>query len=49
LQKKIGEVSGQLSELRNLTQSMKDENEKLAGSWKSLADVCRNTVMLFII
>lgn len=38
LQKRIGEVSGQLSELRSLTQSMKDENEKLAGSWKSLAE-----------
>ncbi|XP_071166875.1 uncharacterized protein [Mytilus edulis] len=38
LNKRIGEVSGQLSELRSLTQSMKDENEKLAGSWKSLAE-----------
>ena len=29
----------QLSELRNLTETMKEENEKLASSWKTLAEV----------
>ncbi|XP_062609131.1 CAP-Gly domain-containing linker protein 1-like [Saccostrea cucullata] len=36
--RKISELTGQLMELRKLTQSMKDENEKLASSWKSLSE-----------
>ena len=32
-------VTGQMKELKELTESMKEENEKLANSWKTLAEV----------
>ncbi|XP_061169283.1 myosin-2 heavy chain-like [Saccostrea echinata] len=38
LSRKISELSGQLLELRKVTQSMKKENEKLANAWKSEAE-----------
>ncbi|OWF46974.1 hypothetical protein KP79_PYT14892 [Mizuhopecten yessoensis] len=38
LTRKLAQLTGQLTELRALTNSMKEENEKLASSWKSLAD-----------
>ena len=38
LSRKTSELTGQLMELRKLTQSMKDENEKLASSWKTLSE-----------
>lgn len=38
LSKKTSELTGQLMELRKLTQSMKEENEKLASSWKALSE-----------
>lgn len=36
---KAENANSKLSELRNLTETMKDENEKLAASWKVLSEV----------